>query len=148
MASTAASDRATPLRGTRAESTPVEAIARTIARKTRASPAASCRLTSHLDLDHSAQPERTHSQEEDGKHHHHDAEWRRPQGTQIRGVGEHEVQEEHDGQATQDPAREPAFGGEHLDLTTQALALAQSVRDRGEELGEVTADIALYAHGH
>src|SRR3954447_1119241 len=146
-ASTAASERATPLLGA-LSSTPLAAIASTIARKIRPSPAASCAVTSHLDLDDPGQPERADGEQHHGHDEHDSAERAAPQGTHIRGVGEGEVGEEHDRQPAEDPAGEPPLRGENLDLPAEPLALAQRVGHRRQQLGEVPADVPLDADRH
>src|SRR4051812_16669344 len=147
-ASTAASERATPLFGVVSANTPVAAIASTIARNTRTSPPASSPFTSHLDLDHASEPEGADAEQDQRRHEHHDPEQRRPQRPQVGRVRQREVDEEDHREAPEDPPREPALGREHLDLAAQPLALAQRVGDGHEELGEVAADVPLDADGH
>ena len=65
IASTAASDRATPLRGVPVLSTPVATMRSTNAAKNSSRPTRSSGLTSHLDLHDPGQPERADAEQDD-----------------------------------------------------------------------------------
>src|SRR4051812_16181014 len=148
MASTAASDLATPLRGAPGVSRPVATMSSTNAAKNSSRPTRRSGLTSHLHLDDAGQPERADAEQDEGKDDQPDAERGAPHRGKVCRIRHGEVDEEEDGQRAEDPPRQPALGRQHPHLPAEPLTLAECLRDHEEQLREVAADVALDPDGH
>src|SRR4051794_12559717 len=148
IAWTAASDRPTCARSD--VMTPIVASRRTTPRKMPPSPTKSISwsLMSDLHLNDLAEPQRPDGDVDDEEHEEHDSEGVGPQRRDVFVSDQHEVEEEQRRQTSEDPRRQPAFGGQHAHLPAKSFPLAQGGGDGGQDLGEVATHFALDADGH
>src|SRR5207248_10898386 len=97
----------------------------------------------NVDVDDLAHPSRAETDEDQRTEHRDLSNGLAGQLMDVVLVDDVEVSEKHEGQRDEDVRGKPALRREHLDLTANLLPLAKRIRNRREQLREVTADLSL-----